>query len=451
MAILDIRQRSGYLFLAVMLGHVILISAQVNSRSGVPVLESVTFGVFAEVQRGSSSGVSGAPDVWNRYVWLRGVEAENASLKRKLDEVQMQFQERRALADRARGLQELLELRDRSNLQTMAAEIIASSASPDFRTLTIDKGTQYGLQPDMAVIAPGGVVGRVVIPSRAAAKVQLLIDRNAAAGALIERSRAQGVAMGGGDPHLRLEFVSEAADVVVGDLVVTSGIDGIFPKGFTIGRVDDGGEDRSGVQAHHHQAGGRFLVARRGAGRPDADADASGRGEPRVKAAGIILAIALALVLQTTIARYVAGRDRRRGPRAGRGGVRRADVRIGRRAADGNRRRTDSGFAVDRASSASAGWRRRSSASWPGIIGTQFIVAQPLPRFLVFFAATVRTRRSRLAWALCWACGRSARRTRRSPGEALGNAVVGVAAFQLVELLPGAVERRRMGKSRLRR
>ncbi len=238
MAILDVRQRSGYLFLAVMLGHVILISAQVNSRSGVPVLESVTFGVFAEVQRGSSSGASGLRNVWNHYIRLRHVEAENTSLRRELDEVKIQFQERRALADRARGLQALLELRDRSNLQTIAAEIIASSPSPDFRTLTIDKGTQYGLQPDMAVIAPGGVVGRVVIPTARSAKVQLLSDRNAAVGALIERSRAQGVAMGGGDPHLRLEYVSESADVVVGDLVVTSGIDGIFPKGFTIGSVE---------------------------------------------------------------------------------------------------------------------------------------------------------------------------------------------------------------------
>jgi rod shape-determining protein MreC len=237
-AILDVRTRSGYLFLAVMLGHVILISAQVNSRSGVSVLESVTFGLFSEVQRGTSTGFTGVRSVWSRYIRLRHVEEENASLRRELDDVKIQFQERRALADRARGLQTLLELRDRSNLQTTASEIIASSPSPDFRTMTIDKGTLYGLQPDMAVIAPGGVVGRVVISTLRSAKVQLLIDRNAAVGALIERSRAQGVAMGGGDQRLRLEYVSETADVVVGDLVVTSGIDGIFPKGFTIGSVD---------------------------------------------------------------------------------------------------------------------------------------------------------------------------------------------------------------------
>lgn len=238
MAILDIRRRAGYLFLAVMLGHVILISAQVNSRSGVPVLEAVTFGIFAEAQRGLSAGVAGLRRGWSRYVWLRGVEAENASLRRQLEGVEVQYQERRALADRARNLEELLALRDRSNLQTVAAEIIAASASPDFRTLTIDKGTSDGLTRDMSVIAAAGVVGRIVVPSRGAAKVQLLIDRNAAAGALIERSRAQGVAIGGGDERLRLDYVSEAADVVVGDLVVTSGIDGIYPKGFTLGHVD---------------------------------------------------------------------------------------------------------------------------------------------------------------------------------------------------------------------
>ena len=235
---LDIRQRAGYLFLAVTLGHIILISAQVNARSGVPVLEQVTFGVFAEVQRATTAGVSGVRHLWSDYVGLRHVRAENAELKQQLADAQIQLQQQRALADRSRGLDKLLELRQRVTLNTVAAEVIASGASPEFRTLTVDKGTQQGVRPDMAVIAPAGVVGRVVVPSLRAAKVQLIIDRNAAAGALIERSRAQGVVVGEGDELLRLEYVSEIADVAMGDVVVTSGIDGIFPKGFIIGRVE---------------------------------------------------------------------------------------------------------------------------------------------------------------------------------------------------------------------
>lgn len=238
MAFLDTRSRPGYLLLAAIVGHVLLISAQVNARSGVPILELVTFGVLSEVQRGTSAVAGGVRNIWGDYVDLRGVRVENEALKRRLAEAQIQVQEQRAVADRSRSLEQLLELRDGVNLKTTAAEIIGAGATPDFRTVTIDKGLLQGLAADMAVIAPDGVVGRVVTPSPRAAKVQLLIDRNAAAGALTERSRAQGVAVGLGDARLRLDYVSEVSDVLVGDVVVTSGIDGIFPKGFIIGRVD---------------------------------------------------------------------------------------------------------------------------------------------------------------------------------------------------------------------
>ena len=238
MALLDIRQRTGYLFIAVMLGHVILISAQVNTRRGVPVLQVITFGLFAEVQRVSSAMVSSVRGGWTNYVSLRDVNAENEALKRQLAEAQVQLQEQRALAERSRGLLATLGLRDRSNLKTLAAEVIGAGATTDFKTVTIDKGTTDGVRADLAVMASAGVVGRVVVSSARAAKVQLLVDRNAAAGVLIERSRSQGVAIGAGDGLLRMEYVSEVADVEVGDTVVTSGIDGIYPKGYVVGKVE---------------------------------------------------------------------------------------------------------------------------------------------------------------------------------------------------------------------
>src|SRR4029077_11897251 len=89
MALPDIHQRSGYLFLAVILGHILLISAQVNSRTGVPVLEQITFGIFSEVQRGMSSGVSGIRSAWSGYVNLRHVKVENDALKRQLAAAQV--------------------------------------------------------------------------------------------------------------------------------------------------------------------------------------------------------------------------------------------------------------------------------------------------------------------------------------------------------------------------
>lgn len=238
MALLDFRLRAGYLFLAVVMGHLVLISAQVNSRAGVPILETVTFGVFAEVQRVTSSVLNGVRGAWTGYFALRGVRAENEQLRQQLAGAQVQVQQQRALADRSRSLEALLGLRATTDLPTAAAQIIGAAANPEFRTVTIDKGVQDGLRTDFAVIAPAGVVGRVVVTGVRASRVQLLVDRNAAAGALIERSRAQGVLVGAGDGRLQMEYVSEVSDVIVGDTVVTSGIDGIYPKGFVVGRVE---------------------------------------------------------------------------------------------------------------------------------------------------------------------------------------------------------------------
>jgi rod shape-determining protein MreC len=238
MAVPSIRERGGVLFGTVVLAHIILISAQVNSRAGVPVLEGVAFGVFSEVQRAATATVNGARNVWSGYVDLRGVHLENEALTEQLDALKVDLQAERALAARSEQLRRLLGLRDRAQLSMAAADIIGVGASPDFQTATIGKGTLDGLQNDMAVIAPEGVVGRVVTPGARAAKVQLLVDRNAAAGAMVERTRVHGVVLGTGGNSLRMDYVAEMGDVRVGDTVVTSGVDGIFPKGFVIGQVE---------------------------------------------------------------------------------------------------------------------------------------------------------------------------------------------------------------------
>jgi rod shape-determining protein MreC len=237
MALLDIRQRTGYLFIAVTVAHIILISTQVNTRRGVPVLEAVTFGVFAEVQRAASMVISSVRASWSDYFALQQVRQENERLQQELGQLRVTLQQERALAQQSRMLQDLLTLKSGTALATAGAGVIGSGASPDFRTITIDKGTTDGIRPDMSVIAPAGVVGRVITPSARAAKVQLLIDRNAAAAAVVERSRAQGVVEGTGG-NLRLNYVSGTADVKVGDRLVTSGIEGIYPKGFVIGQIE---------------------------------------------------------------------------------------------------------------------------------------------------------------------------------------------------------------------
>jgi rod shape-determining protein MreC len=248
MASIQLSQRPLLVFAGAIVLHVILISAQVSTTAGIPIIQVVTFGIFSEVQRGTMTSVDSVRGVWTGYVDLRDVQAENEALKRELQTLQVRLQEERAQAQRAENFRELLDLRERAGVDTVAAEVIAGPATIDFRDMTIDKGNADGVARDMAVIAPAGVVGRVILSSPRAARVQMLIDLNAAAGAMIERTRVQGLVVGQGS-RLRMDYVPGTSDVQPGDLIVTSGIDKIYPKGFLIGTVETV-ERESGT--YHH-------------------------------------------------------------------------------------------------------------------------------------------------------------------------------------------------------
>jgi rod shape-determining protein MreC len=239
MATVQLSQRPFLVLAGAVVVHIILISAQVNTRTGVPLLQVATFGAFAEVQRATMNSISSVKNLWTGYVDLTSVQKENEELKNQLQTLQVRLQEERAFAQRTESLRQLLELRQRSGVETVAAEVIGAGAAIDVRSYTIDKGSSDGLKRDQAVISPAGVVGRLIMPSRRAAQVQLLIDRNAAVAALIERTRAQGMVLGEGGDTLLMEYVPGTADVKPGDLVVTSGMDAIYPKGFVIGTVEN--------------------------------------------------------------------------------------------------------------------------------------------------------------------------------------------------------------------
>jgi rod shape-determining protein MreC len=239
--VLDIRRRTAWIFFGAMLAQILLVSAQVQTRTGTRVLQAVAFEVFSRVQLGTAGVVNGTRGLWGNYVALRGVRVENEDLKRRVATLEVQLQQEHALAARSGELQQLLDLRTQAVFPTLAAEVIGGNPDTTMRTVTIDKGSADGVVADMAVVAPAGIVGRVIAPvGRRAARVQLLIDRNAAAGALTERAHAGGLVVGAEavNPPLRLDMVSNLNDVKVGDTVVASGIDGIYPKGYLIGRVE---------------------------------------------------------------------------------------------------------------------------------------------------------------------------------------------------------------------
>jgi rod shape-determining protein MreC len=232
--------RHTWLLVLLLVGHVILISVQVSTRSGIPVLETVTFGAFAELQRGAARLYGGVSRVWDRYVGLRGAERDAARLRRQVEVLQLRLHQERARVRRAAHLESLLGLRRRIVQRTLAAQVIAGDPIQRPQTAIIDRGREDGLQTDMAVIAPQGIVGRVIEPlSVHAAKVQLITERNAGVGAILARTGAGGVVVGAADdPLLRLDYTSALVDVRPGDLVVTSGLDRIYPRGLVVGHVE---------------------------------------------------------------------------------------------------------------------------------------------------------------------------------------------------------------------
>ena len=264
----DLRNAPARLPVAV-IAQVLLISAQVQTKSGVRAIEAVSFGLFARVQSAASSSVRGVRDVWTNYAALRGARDENETLKKQLAELSVELQQQRGLAARAGKFQELLDLKTSIDLPTVAAEVIAGNANPGMRQITIGRGTADGVQANMAVISPRGVVGRIVgQPAAHAARVQLIIDHSAAAGALTERTRAGGMVIGvDRQPPLAMELVSNLADVKA------------ERRGGDIGRrrhLPEGLHDRVGRQrrprsrtlpGHRRAPGGGFLQPGRGARR----------------------------------------------------------------------------------------------------------------------------------------------------------------------------------------
>jgi rod shape-determining protein MreC len=235
-----IRRQLASLLIVTCLGHVLLISAQVQSQSGIPVLESTAFGLFARIQGLLAGGADAGRGIWTNYFALRGAARENQALRERVLQLEGEVQEQRALAGRTRALEEALHLKQTQQVVTLAARVIAGNPSPDVLSVTIDRGTADGLAPDMAVIGRGGIVGRVVGPvAPQAARVQLLVDRNAGVAVTFERSGAGGMVFGGAEAlPLRAELFPLAADIQPGERVETSGQDGIFPQGFLVGTID---------------------------------------------------------------------------------------------------------------------------------------------------------------------------------------------------------------------
>jgi rod shape-determining protein MreC len=235
--------RSHWLLAILVLGHSLVISWQVETDQHVSVLEQLLLAGVAPFQNGLAGVMDGVGGVFHDYVNLRHVRKENEKLHDELNQLQFQLQARAHEADQAERLRALLDLREALPLRSVAAEVIAGNGFPWASSIIVDKGSREGVRLNMAVLSPAGIVGRVIGAGPGAARVQLIVDRDSGVGVQVERNRTLGVLEGAvrdGQPaplELPMRFVPALSDVQVGDIIVTSGLDQIYPKGYTVGRV----------------------------------------------------------------------------------------------------------------------------------------------------------------------------------------------------------------------
>ncbi len=175
--------------------------------------------------------------VWHDYVDLRALREENQRLQQESAILQRRISQLEEHALETQRLQGLLAMRETSRANYLAARIVGKDATNWFKTILIDRGSQAGLRRNLPVVAPDGLVGRVVEVTPYTAKVQLITDPVSASGGLLQRTRVTGIVSGNLGAGLRVRYLPLLADVVVGDEVVTSGMGGVFPKGIPVGRV----------------------------------------------------------------------------------------------------------------------------------------------------------------------------------------------------------------------
>jgi len=175
--------------------------------------------------------------IWHNYFYLRGVRQENRELKQEIERLRIEQVRLNQDAEQARRLQALLGFKEQFISKTLPAQVIGSSGSEQSRSIYIDKGSRDGIKPDMAVITAEGIVGKVLRAFRTTSQVLLVNDQTSGVGAILEKSRLQGVLRGTPLGEVVLEKVMSDESVQAGEKVVTSGGDQIFPKGLPVGTV----------------------------------------------------------------------------------------------------------------------------------------------------------------------------------------------------------------------
>jgi rod shape-determining protein MreC len=220
-----------------LLSALILMSLRVKQRKGMDFFDALIMELTSPFQKGSTLIIKTIHGVFQNYIILIHLQRENVMLKQKIAELQKENSQMKEMAIANERLQRLLQFREKISPSAIAAEVIGQDPSSWFKSVTINKGETNGVKKGMAVISPEGVVGQILKTAPYHSTVLLITDYNSALDSIIQRTRAKAIVEGIGENRCQLKYLLRSEDVMIGDVVVTSGLGGNFPKGLMVGEI----------------------------------------------------------------------------------------------------------------------------------------------------------------------------------------------------------------------
>ncbi len=224
-----------------------LIVISLTSRQNLQVQgpQNILITLTAPFQLAVQRSVFFVSSVWNNYFACVSAARENVALKKQLTLVeQIENQNRELTLENAR-LKKFVAFTSTASGTYVAARVIARDPSPWFKTLMIDKGERHGLKKNAPILVPEGIVGQITKVSPNFSRVLLITDRNSAVDALVQNTRARGIVKGNGENRCSFVYAVRKEEIQAGEVIVSSGLDRIFPKGVKIGTVLEVEKDHS--------------------------------------------------------------------------------------------------------------------------------------------------------------------------------------------------------------
>jgi rod shape-determining protein MreC len=234
------RYRNLIILVGVLFLQVLGLATQVkrgNDQERTRLIRVWVVGALSPFERGLLWVENSTGDIWHNYFYLRGVRAENRQLKEQIEQMRLEQVRLSEDAAQAHRLQSLLAFKEQYIARTVAAQVIGTSGTDSNRVIYIDKGEDAGIKRDMAVITANGIVGKVLQTYSSEAQVLLINDISSGVGVILGDARLQGVLVGTANGEVVLNDVMSDEQVPVGEKVLTSGGDRIFPKGLPVGTV----------------------------------------------------------------------------------------------------------------------------------------------------------------------------------------------------------------------